>query len=95
MIIRTTKTQDKQKWHDKIGNLNPGSYANFLITSGKLFEKKTILHENWIQGNKNVISAMDIPEIAGKYDLKINNSTYELHISGKGNKQKGQLKKGG
>jgi hypothetical protein len=24
--------------------------ANFIITSGKLFDDKTIIHQNWVQG---------------------------------------------
>ena len=34
----------------EIGNLNKGAYANFLITSGDIFEKKTTVYENWVQG---------------------------------------------
>ncbi|WP_456463190.1 amidohydrolase family protein, partial [Lutibacter sp.] len=35
---------------NEIGTLQKGRYANFLITSGELFEPKTITYENWVQG---------------------------------------------
>ena len=80
--------------NNKIGNLNTGSYANFLITSGDVFDSKTTIYENWVQGNKNVINDMSIPNLAGTYMVSVNGKTYNLEISGKGNKQKGEVKLG-
>ena len=80
--------------NDKIGNLNTGSYANFIITSGDVFDAKTTIHENWVQGDKNVINAMNIKDISGDYKLSVNNKNYNLSITGKGAKQSGSLKLG-
>ncbi|OSY89495.1 amidohydrolase [Tenacibaculum holothuriorum] len=80
--------------NNKIGNLNTGSYANFLITSGDVFDSKTTLFENWVQGQKNVINPMDIKDITGNYMLYINGNNYDLEITGKGAKQTGTIKKG-
>ena len=77
-----------------IGNLNEGSYANFLITSGEIFDKKTILYENWILGNKNSINDIDAIDLSGEYSLSIDNKNYELSISGIGKKQKATVKNG-
>ena len=30
-----------------LGNLNKGAMANFIVTSGPLFDSSTELHENW------------------------------------------------
>ncbi|PHR70302.1 MAG: amidohydrolase [Lutibacter sp.] len=76
----------------EIGTLNNGSYANFLITSGELFEKKTILYENWVQGNKNVLKDMSIKDIRGEYDLKVGGKTYNFTISGEIEKLKSEIK---
>ena len=89
-----TSTPAKIIGNDKIGNLNIGSYANFIITSGAIFDAKTTLHENWVQGDKNVINSMDIKDISGDYKLSVNNKNYDLSITGKGAKQKGAIKKG-
>ncbi|WP_341220610.1 amidohydrolase family protein [Polaribacter atrinae] len=77
-----------------IGNLNTGSYANFIITSGDVFDAKTILYENWVQGAKNVVNDMNIKDITGDYMLSVNNKNYDLSITGKGAKQTGTIKVG-
>ena len=77
--------------NDKIGNLNIGSYANFIITSGDVFDSKTTIHENWVQGDRNIINDMNIKDITGDYVLRVNNQEYNLSISGKGANQKGKL----
>ena len=74
--------------NDKIGNLNIGSYANFIITSGDVFDSKTTIHENWVQGDRNIINDMNIKDITGDYFLRVNNQEYNLSITGKGAKQK-------
>ena len=38
--------------YDKIGSLDAGKIANFLITSGPVFAEKTVLLQNWTQGIK-------------------------------------------
>ena len=78
----------------KIGNLKAGSYANFLITSGDIFDSKTTLFENWVQGAKNVINPMNIKDITGNYTLNVNGSTYTMAITGSGAKQAAEIKKG-
>ncbi|MEN8776304.1 MAG: amidohydrolase family protein [Polaribacter sp.] len=78
--------------NNAIGNLNEGSYANFIITSGDIFDAKTTLYENWVQGDKNVINDMNIPNITGSYMLYVHNKNYDLTISGKGAKQSGSIK---
>ena len=75
-----------------IGNLKKGSYANFLITSGDIFDAKTTMYENWVLGDKNVINDMNIKDITGDYMLSLNNKNYDLSIIGKGAKQTGSLK---
>lgn len=77
---------------DEIGSLNNGSYANFLITSGELFEKETTIYENWVQGNKNVIKDMNIIDIRGNYTLNTNGIIYDVKISGKLEKLKSEIK---
>ncbi|MRX63869.1 amidohydrolase family protein [Maribacter luteus] len=73
---------------DKIGSLQQGHLANFLITSGDIFAKGTTLYENWVQGTKNVITDLDLIDIRGEYDLKSAGETFALSISGKAEKPK-------
>ena len=77
-----------------IGNLKEGSYANFLITSGDIFDAKTTLYENWVQGAKYEINPIDIKDITGEYTLSVNGNVYDMTITGKGAKQDAAVKKG-
>jgi imidazolonepropionase-like amidohydrolase len=76
---------------NEIGSLNPGNYANFIITNGEIFDKKTILYENWVQGNKFIINDLNAKDIRGNYDLSIDNQTYKLKIVGEVNAPKFEI----
>nr|WP_315150499.1 amidohydrolase family protein [uncultured Flavobacterium sp.] len=76
---------------NEIGNLKVGSMANFLITSGAIFDEKTVLFENWVQGNKYVINDINAKDIRGKYDLTIDKDVYKWTISGEMNKPKSEI----
>tara|TARA_Y100000034_G_scaffold137038_1_gene219415 strand:+ start:369821 stop:372841 length:3021 start_codon:yes stop_codon:yes gene_type:complete len=78
-----------------IGNLNVGSHANFIVTSGDIFDSKTTLYENWVQGDRHVVNDMNIKDINGTYTFNTNGKDFELTVSGKGAKQRGSLKSGG
>jgi len=79
---------------NEIGTLQKGSYANFLVTSGAIFDSKTKIYENWVQGNKHVINAMNLVDASGEYLVSYNNKSLTLTISGTPGKQKGVLKNG-
>ena len=93
-LVALTTTPAKLLGKTNIGNLNIGSYANFIITSGDVFDSKTTIYENWVQGDKNVINNMNIKDISGDYMVNVNGSNYLLTIKGNGAKQSGSLKKG-
>ena len=77
--------------NSKLGNLNVGSYANFLITSGAIFDPETILYENWINGSRTVFEDITKKDIRGNYNFTINNDVYDLKISGKPSKLKTEI----
>jgi imidazolonepropionase-like amidohydrolase len=66
----------------EIGTLATGSFANFVITSGEIFDEKTILYENWVQGSKFIINDITAKDIRGNYDLTIENDLYKWKIEG-------------
>lgn len=78
----------------ELGNLNKGAQANFLITSGDVFESGTTLYENWVQGTKNIINDMSVKDIRGTYNLTAGGQSYELSITGDMAKPKAEIKQG-
>lgn len=65
-----------------IGQLKAGYLANFLITSGDLFEADTKLFQNWTQGTAYVIEDENAVDIRGTYSLAIHDTKIKLEISG-------------
>ena len=68
---------------EKVGALEPGMLANFIITSKPLFDDKCEINENWIQGKRFEIKAFAPKDIRGEYNLVFsNNTTYKLKLAG-------------
>ncbi|MEN2402278.1 amidohydrolase family protein [Flavobacterium sp. MC2016-06] len=67
---------------NEVGSLKAGSYANFVITSGEIFDEKTVLFENWVEGTKYVVNDINGKDIRGNYDLTIGSDTYKWKIDG-------------
>ena len=68
--------------NNQIGNLNTGSLANFTITSGPIFDKGTIIYENWVQGEKHVINDLNQKDIRGDYNLVVAGKNYNMKLGG-------------
>ena len=79
---------------DVLGTLKTGSYANFLITNGDIFEKKTKLYENWVQGTPHVMADMNTKDIDGDYNFKLAGEDYKLSISSSASKPKAKIESG-
>ena len=76
---------------NEIGSLKNGSLANFVVTSGAIFDEKTILYENWVQGNKFVINDLTVKDIRGNYDLTIDNEKFKWKINGEVSSPKSEI----
>ena len=68
---------------DKVGQLKPGLVANFIICTNNIFSDSSTIHENWIQGKRFIISAIDSADYSGQYNLSIADTTYQLDVTGK------------
>lgn len=58
--------------YDKVGSLDEGKIANFLITNGPIFNEKTTIHQNWVQGRKYAVKDESWANITGTYTLTVN-----------------------
>jgi imidazolonepropionase-like amidohydrolase len=61
--------------YDKIGSLDAGKVANFIITTGEVFKEKTVILQNWIQGDKYTIKEEYWAPIAGQYALQVKSAS--------------------
>lgn len=76
----------------KIGNLNNGSYANFMISTGDFFDSKSSIAEHWIRGSRHIFEDISKKDIRGQYRFDLNGESFELEISGTRAKPKASLK---
>lgn len=57
--------------YDKVGSLETGKLANFIITTGNIFSEKTSIVENWVQGKKYDVKSESGKDLRGQYKLVI------------------------
>jgi len=55
--------------YNMVGSLDPGKMANFIITNGPIFQDKTAILQNWIQGKRYVVKEEGWNDIRGQYQL--------------------------
>lgn len=74
--------------YDKVGSLDAGKLANFLITTDSIFSPKSIIIENWVQGEKYAVKEDAFSTVAGTYALLIDypegQKTYVLDVKNSG-----------
>lgn len=58
--------------YDQVGSLDAGKLANFLITSGPIFNERTTIYQNWAHGKKYVIKEDTWTEPRGRYKIVMN-----------------------
>ena len=76
------------KMYDQVGSLEKGKLANFLITSAPVFAEKTVIFQNWVQGNRYVVKDEGWKDRNGIYTLTLNNETYRMELKGDAAKPK-------
>jgi imidazolonepropionase-like amidohydrolase len=60
---------------NEVGSLEPGKLANFLITSGPVFNDKTTIYQNWVQGKKYSVKDESWVDPKGTYKVVLNMAT--------------------
>lgn len=72
--------------YDKVGSLEAGKLANFLIASGPVFSEKTIFYQNWVQGTRYLVKDEGWKDLRGNYNLVIDNQILQLEVKGEAGK---------
>ena len=60
------------KIYDQVGSLEPGKTANFLISTGNIFDENTTIVENWVQGKQYDVNKTGARNLEGQYKLTLN-----------------------
>jgi imidazolonepropionase-like amidohydrolase len=71
--------------YDKVGSLEAGKLANFIITSGPVFNEKTVVYNNWVQGQKYAVKEDQWYDVKGTYKLVANGKTWSVELKDGGN----------
>ena len=58
--------------YEQVGSLETGKWANFLITSGPVFQEKTVIFQNWVQGRRYNVKDDGWKDRRGTYKLVLN-----------------------
>ena len=61
--------------YDKVGSIEAGKLANFVITTGPVFAEKTTLLQNWVLGEKYAVNESAWTSVNGNYTLTLNGTT--------------------
>jgi imidazolonepropionase-like amidohydrolase len=75
----------------EIGKLQTGYWANFFIASENIFKDGAIIHENWIQGERYIVDAINQLKMTGTYVLLTPLHSYEMKLKEDGAKLKGEI----
>ena len=67
---------------DQLGSIEKGKWANFLVCSGPVFQKKSRILQNWVQGKPYTLQDPTIVSIDGTYDLSFDTQSLELTVKG-------------
>src|SRR5690606_14026483 len=78
-----------------IGSLKNGAFANFMITSGDIFDEKTTIYQHWIQGHQNVFESMNTKDTRGEYEFTSAGAAYKLPMKGELSKLSTQITRDG
>jgi len=85
--------------YNLVGSIDTGKLANFIITTGPVFDEKTIFLQNWIQGKKFLLTNNGWNDYRGNYKLTLtqnnNSRQYDVSVEGKPGKLSASIKPAG
>lgn len=57
--------------YDKVGSIEKGKLANFIITSAPVFAPSAVILQNWVQGEEYAVNENEWNDVKGYYALEI------------------------
>ncbi|HYK46353.1 MAG TPA: amidohydrolase family protein, partial [Parafilimonas sp.] len=82
--------------YDRLGSIETGKVADFIITTGPVFDEKTVFLQNWIQGKKFILNETAWKDYRGNYKLTVKQNDqskqYDVEVDGKPGKISATIK---
>lgn len=82
----TTVPAQILKQEHNLGTLEKGKYANFIVSSGPLFQEGSEIFENWVQGTPHQVKQRAAQDIDGNYTFRIGDEEVDVAITNSQNK---------
>jgi imidazolonepropionase-like amidohydrolase len=78
----------------QVGTLEPGKFANFIVTDGDLFDAATNIYSVWVAGAENEFKSPDQTDFRGEYSVKLGDKDVTLSLKGEIALPTGEFKSG-
>jgi imidazolonepropionase-like amidohydrolase len=78
--------------YDKTGALKKDYYANFFISNKPIFEEDANILQHVVNGEPEIYSDLNPPDIRGNYKMNIEGKNYEVKFAGDIHKPSAQVK---
>ncbi|CAH1000639.1 Adenine deaminase [Neolewinella maritima] len=73
---------------DRVGTLEDGMLANFIVTDKDPFVEKATIYQNWVQGHPFELKPIKNVELASGYTIEVGDQTFTAEVSGEPGSQK-------
>jgi N-acetylglucosamine-6-phosphate deacetylase len=84
---------------DRLGTLEAGKSANFVVTSGDLFAKQTEVLETWVDGQRYETESAPLADLRGDWEMRLSKpdggtESLMIKLEGTPKKLSGKLRRG-
>lgn len=84
---------------DRLGTLEAGKMANFIVADGDLFDKRTKLVETWVDGRRYELEHAPLADLRGAWEVQLakpdgGTESLTIQLVGEPDKLAGKIKRG-
>ncbi|THH37552.1 amidohydrolase family protein [Neolewinella litorea] len=80
---------------DRVGTLEKGKLANFIVTDKDPFTEKATIYQNWVQGRAFELKDLDNLDLADAYDITVGADRFVGEVSGEPGSRKMKISPAG
>ncbi|HUY87443.1 MAG TPA: amidohydrolase family protein [Pirellulales bacterium] len=84
---------------DRLGTLEAGKIASFVVADGDLFDDRTKLSETWVDGERHELQPAPLADLRGTWEVQLakpdgGTETLTIQLGDESNKLTGKIKRG-